>query len=418
MNLNGTDVVERIKGQEKQDALNRFYPGQCCGNKECEKICADAYEIARKINIDPAVFIQNVIKREILPQHHCMKDIENITPILFTAPCKFGFVKPNLNFKTNQQSITFTDEKRSIIGKKYITDSSKSGVCKKCLENANRIFKWPEEAEKMPRLPIHPNCKCHYENIYAKGDIEEFIKCKIRPLISMYISARKKVLKEIAFWIDVFVDAVITMAAATTYTAFANFKSSVKLIIDAFAKIVSCYADRLLTLRKAIKIVLNILYLISSFDIIKKTIAAIQGWDQEIADCYTEIKSIHYDRLNMIIQKIQYLPKNPKEARCQLAKEDGWTKATEWENSYHKNNGMSKNVKYHNTKTGQEVIYVSDDDYAKIDFSIENGGTFNVIPPKDLKSKIFHWIYDVLPYWMWGNSFEDETSLGNRLIGN
>ena len=59
---------------------------------------------------------------------------------------------------------------RRIIGKKYISDAdaSKSGACKKCLEYANRIFRWPEEADKMPKLPLHPNCKCHYEDVYEE----------------------------------------------------------------------------------------------------------------------------------------------------------------------------------------------------------------------------------------------------------
>jgi hypothetical protein len=27
-------------------------------------------------------------------------------------------------------------------------------------------FKWPQEAHLMPKLPLHPNCKCHYEDVY------------------------------------------------------------------------------------------------------------------------------------------------------------------------------------------------------------------------------------------------------------
>ena len=59
--------------------------------------------------------------------------------------------------------------------KKYITDAdaSKAGACQKCLEHANRIFKWPQEAHLMPKLPLHPNCKCHYENVYGYDFVYE-----------------------------------------------------------------------------------------------------------------------------------------------------------------------------------------------------------------------------------------------------
>ena len=74
-----------------------------------------------------------------------------------------------------------------------------------------------------------------------------------------------------------------------------------------------------------------------------------------------------------------------------------------------------QNVKYYNIKTGQEVVYDSDADNAKIVTSPDNIGTYNHFSPKDA---VKHALFDVIPYWLWGNSENDRTPLGNRLLGN
>ena len=161
-------------------------------------------------------------------------------------------------------------------------------------------------------------------------------------------------------------------------------------------------------------ILLDIVTQYSPVDIIKQTASGLNAYLKEIRIIYEDIKNIHYSRLDMVIQQMQYLPKNPKEAKSKEAQNDGWKKATENENWYHRNNGGINNVKYYNIKTGQEVIYESDNDDAKLVTSVDNIGTFNYYPPKEI---IAHWTYDVLPYWLWGNSKEDNTSLLNRLFG-
>jgi hypothetical protein len=97
----------------------------------------------------------------------------------------------------------YKDPGRRIIGKKYITDAdaSKAGACQKCLEHANRIFKWPQEAHLMPKLPLHPNCKCHYEDVYeydlvyeksivkkALAEVLKFIPSKMQNITEEFVS--------------------------------------------------------------------------------------------------------------------------------------------------------------------------------------------------------------------------------------
>ena len=72
------------------------------------------------------------------------------------------------------------------------------------------------------------------------------------------------------------------------------------------------------------------------------------------------------------------------------------------------------NVKYYNIKTGQEVIYESDND-AKVVKTVDNIGTYNHASPENW---VDHTIFDVIPYWLWGNSIDGTAPLGNRITGN
>ena len=43
---------------------------------------------------------------------------------------------------------------------KYEAEKGKN-TCSRCRENDQRIY-WPQDFGKMPKLPLHPNCKCKY----------------------------------------------------------------------------------------------------------------------------------------------------------------------------------------------------------------------------------------------------------------
>jgi hypothetical protein len=78
---------------------------------------------------------------------------------------------------------------------------------------------------------------------------------------------------------------------------------------------------------------------------------------------------------------------------------------------YHRSGaGNGNNQKYVNKKTGAEVIYnwVS----GEMVKDPSNLGTFNFST-----AKIGHFFVDVIPYWLWGNSADDKTSLAGRILG-
>lgn len=88
---------------------------------------------------------------------------------------------------------------------------------------------------------------------------------------------------------------------------------------------------------------------------------------------------------------------------------------------YHRNKGQIDNVKYQQPATGQEVIF---NGQGKIVTDIENIGTYNYFPVSesisdttDLINAFLHIVFDVVPYYRWGNDEKDSTSLGNRLLG-
>ena len=155
--------IEEIKRNDEMTMLDRYFPGKSCGNVECEQHCIGFCKIAEKMAGMKKNEIASAVARLLVYPENCpaLKSGQN------HESCRF------LLFSHDRISAYDDRTGRRIIGKKYISDAdaSKSGACKKCLEYANRIFKWPEEADKMPKLPLHPNCKCHYEDVYE--DVEK-----------------------------------------------------------------------------------------------------------------------------------------------------------------------------------------------------------------------------------------------------
>ena len=152
--------IEEIKHNDGMVLLDRFFPGKSCGNPECEKRCIDFCKIALRIGALKPEEISAVVASQLVIPENCpaFQGGSNDS-------CRFH-VLPSLSISV------YDDYGRKIIAKKYISDAeaSQAGVCHQCLEYANRIYKWPEEADKMPKLPLHPNCKCHYENIYESSN--------------------------------------------------------------------------------------------------------------------------------------------------------------------------------------------------------------------------------------------------------
>ena len=154
--------IEEIKHNDGIVLLNRFFPGKSCGNPECEKRCIDFCRIALRMGAMKPEEVTAVVAPQLVIPENCPA-----LQVVSNYICRFHVL-------LNSSIAAYDDNGRKIIGKQYIADgdASKAGACQRCLEYANRIYKWPEEAERMPELPRHPNCKCHYENIYETSDNE------------------------------------------------------------------------------------------------------------------------------------------------------------------------------------------------------------------------------------------------------
>ena len=119
------------------------------------------------------------------------------------------------------------------------------------------------------------------------------------------------------------------------------------------------------------------------------------------------LRSKHYGRLDLPQQQLSNLPKSPADAIMQ-----DYEKVPDSQNWYHRHNGEFDNEKYINRKTGQEVIF---DRYGNIVTSPENIGTFNYGTNPMYPS---HILFDVIPYYIWGNSVYDTTPFWQRVWGS
>ena len=95
----------------------------------------------------------------------------------------------------------------------------------------------------------------------------------------------------------------------------------------------------------------------------------------------------------------------------------GYVKEDSSADKFHQNNQKNgeRNRKYVVGEWGSsEVVYYSD---GSINNTPEDRGTFNVYSGDNwFFNIVVHGYYDVLPYMIWGNSFDDSTTLIDRLM--
>jgi len=92
-----------------------------------------------------------------------------------------------------------------------------------------------------------------------------------------------------------------------------------------------------------------------------------------------------------------------------------WKKASYLSTRQHRlGPGNENNVKYVNIINGSELVFRPD---GTLVTDPVNRGTRNFIIHDDEPFPIGHVIYDLLPYFLWGNSPDDPTSVWNRLTG-
>jgi pimeloyl-ACP methyl ester carboxylesterase len=126
-----------------------------------------------------------------------------------------------------------------------------------------------------------------------------------------------------------------------------------------------------------------------------------QGIDA-VSNTYTGIRDMHYNR-NQRNQVPQREPVNDPD----------WRLLPENQSLYHQHGEAGRlNKKYVSSAGGNfEAVYDADGNLVEDD---QNMGTYNFHGPDDTFG---HLKMDVLPYWLWGNTENDNTPLANRVAG-
>lgn len=156
--------MENFRKLAKIAALNQKIPGPVCGNPDCEELCAEAYDAALSLRLDPAETVRKTIEREL----HCLPADTGDG-----RACRFGFIPAS-------NSLVLSAKKKKEDNEVIHIFRTGANECKKCqaLEGTKISSDvWADE-EKMKAkgfwkqkngeyLP-HPNCKCHWEEKIEK----------------------------------------------------------------------------------------------------------------------------------------------------------------------------------------------------------------------------------------------------------
>ena len=154
--------MENFRKLAKIAALNQKIPGPVCGNQDCEELCAEAYDAALSLRMDPAETIHKTIEREL----HCPPAAAGDD-----HACRFGFIPASdslvLSAKIKQEDnevfhifrtgANECEDCRNLNG----TEISQEEWANKEKMKENG-FPFIENGQYVP----HPHCKCHWETVF------------------------------------------------------------------------------------------------------------------------------------------------------------------------------------------------------------------------------------------------------------
>ena len=304
---------------------------------------------------------------------------------------------------------------------KFISDKGPSS-CEECLKHHGEVFQLDDPNK--PELPIHPNCRCKYELLTPNevasyhGEVQK-IKTQLINYGNQIAAQAVKLLSECEKEINTH---TVTHTANAVVTALPAVYQTMKVIEKGKAleeQVSSTVASAKLTaMTTALQITMTAMQKINqTAEVVHKEMEKagifefsreFNSWlniGEEVKNC---LRNLHYNRLALREQQLHVLPKSPEEAIKQ-----GFVKASNFENMYHKNKNQNDNVKYYNNKTGQEIIF---DANGKVVTDIENIGTYNYFSPGNAIGNVLHIFADVLPYHIWGNDENDTTPVINRIF--
>lgn len=302
---------------------------------------------------------------------------------------------------------------------KFVSDKGPNS-CEKCLAFHGKVFR-ADDPEK-PELPIHPHCRCRYEEL-SESEVKSFqnevleVKDQVVALGNKVAARATQLLEEFEREINAY---SVTALAKGAVTAFPLLLKTTEIVREKkeFENKIASKADSAKI--NALFTGLQISY--AAMQAINQAARATQremetlgvpgivkefsSWFHVQEELFAALKNLHYNRLALREQQLHVLPKSPEEAIKQ-----GFVRAPDKQNLYHRNGGKKGNIKYYHPDTGQEIVFKEN---RMVETAPENIGTKNFGPIPTTWAHIWK---DVLPYWLWGNSPDDNTPWTNRVFG-
>ena len=65
--------MEDLRKLSKIAALDQKMPGPVCGNPDCEELCAEAFDAAHSLRLDPMAVLRKVIERKKISSRNLTK---------------------------------------------------------------------------------------------------------------------------------------------------------------------------------------------------------------------------------------------------------------------------------------------------------------------------------------------------------
>lgn len=179
--LNLTINQSLQKEFEKRDHLSNLFPGIHCGNPDCAAQCAEALEVARKLNLNEKDHLLTVIEEKIVPEYGCQKAA---APTDKKSCCRFGYAIPGARAFFDTADATITGSVVEYV-EAYVFDASQEN-CEKC-QAKDGISVTPEQKldeNFMKNLGFylqedgvyrpHPNCKCVWKEVKRTVDLSDY----------------------------------------------------------------------------------------------------------------------------------------------------------------------------------------------------------------------------------------------------
>ena len=275
-----------------------------------------------------------------------------------------------------------------------------------------------EDDKNKPEIPIHPNCRCKYEELTTDkvAELQQNVQTAQAELIKLGTPIAETAIRLLAEFENEIKESAVsnTLSGTLQMLSYAEKINRVQKELESKVE-TTVETNQLKAKFTALQITLAAMQKINqTAEIVQSTMRNTGKTDsisefmlgESLVEELTKCCLWHYDRLNLPEQQLDVLPKSSEDAE-----KHGFIKQPDDKTVYHRHKGQTGNLKYCHPTTGQEIIF---NEYGKVVTIPENIGTKNYgVNPVS----IAHVWYDILPYWFWGNSANDRTPWQDRVLG-